>query len=42
MSQLVVSQLEFWMALISRSVAASYMIGARWECAHGRNRDSIP
>ena len=31
MSQLVVSQFEFWMALICRSVAASYMIGARWE-----------
>ena len=31
MSQLVVSQFEFWMALISRSVAASCMIGARWE-----------
>ena len=24
------SQFEFWMALISRSVPASYMIGARW------------
>ena len=31
MSQLVVSQFEFWMALISRSVAASCMIGARWD-----------
>jgi hypothetical protein len=30
-SQLVVSQFEFWMALISRSAPASYMIGARWE-----------
>ena len=29
-SQLVVSQFEFWMALISRSAPASYMIGARW------------
>ena len=27
-SQLVVSQFEFWMALISRSAPASYMIGA--------------
>ena len=30
-SQVVVSQFEFWMALISRSAPASYMIGARWE-----------
>jgi hypothetical protein len=30
------------MALISRSVAASYMIGPHWENAHGRNCDSIP
>ena len=41
-SQLVVSQFEFWMALISRSAPASYMIGARWESAHGGNRDLIP
>ena len=35
------SQFELWMALISRSVAASYMIGARWESAHGRNCDEF-
>jgi hypothetical protein len=29
MSHLVVSQFKFWMALVFRAVAASYMIGAR-------------
>jgi hypothetical protein len=41
-SQLVVSQFEFWMALISRSAPASYMIGARWEAealAHSSTDD---
>ena len=33
---MVVSQFKFWMALISRSVAASHMIGARWESAYDR------
>ena len=41
-SQLVVSRFEFWMAFISRSVAASCMIGARWDRTHGRNCDFNP
>ena len=36
------SQFELCMALISRSVAASYMIGPRWESVYGGNCDSIP